>query len=245
MEAKLPFVGMVKERQKLLAAFREKQPVVLLGAHGSGKTRLIEEILRHHPGTLYVGWQDTPHMLLAAIARALIASRHPEFERRAKFGAQPETWLSTQTSSHLKALIWNAVEHTPIALIIDGVSRAGFPTHRFLQRLYYTPGVWLSAAACGSTSLGALGRLFWDRRQIVQLAPLSERESLELFEAAADHFRLRGLELEEFREKVLDSACGNPGQIIEMCRLAAQPRYVSGRYIKFTPLRIDTVMKFI
>jgi hypothetical protein len=30
-----------------------------------------------------------------------------------------------------------------------------------------------------------------------------------------------------------------------MCRLAAQPQYVSGRYIKFTPLRIDAVMKFI
>jgi hypothetical protein len=29
-----------------------------------------------------------------------------------------------------------------------------------------------------------------------------------------------------------------------MCRLAAQPQYHSGSYIKFSPLRIDTVMKF-
>jgi hypothetical protein len=29
-----------------------------------------------------------------------------------------------------------------------------------------------------------------------------------------------------------------------MCRLAAQPQYHAGRYIKFSPLRIDTVMKF-
>jgi hypothetical protein len=245
MEVRLPFVGMAKERQKLLAAFRDQQPIVVLGAHGSGKTRLIEEIVRHHPGTLYVSWQETPHLLLAAIAHALMASGHAEFERRAKFGAQPEIWLSRQTSSHLRALIWNAVERTPIALMIDGVRRAGFPTYRFLERLYYTRGVWLSASACDTAGLGALGRLFWDRRRFVQLSPLSGRESLELFESAADHFRLRGLELEEFREKVLDSARGNPGQIIEMCRLAAEPRYVCGRYIKFSPLRIDMVMRFM
>ncbi len=245
MEAKLPFLGRAKERQKLLAAFRDKQPVVLFGPRGSGKTRLIEETICRHPGTLYVGWQDTPHSLLAAIARALIASGHSEFERRAQFDTPPEAWLSRQTSSHLKALIWNAVEAMPVALVIDGVNHASFPTYRFLQRLYYTPGTWLVAAACDSMGLGALSRLFWDRRQIVQLAPLSERESGELFETAADHFRLRNLELDEFREKVLDSASGNPGQIIEMCRLAAQPQYVSGRYIKFTPLRIDALMKFI
>ena len=62
--------------------------------------------------------------------------------------------------------------------------------------------------------------------------------------AATDRFQLRNLHLDEFREKVLESAHGNPGQIIEMCRLAPQPQYHSGRYIKFSPIRIDTVMKF-
>ena len=59
-----------------------------------------------------------------------------------------------------------------------------------------------------------------------------------------DHFKLRQLDLDEFREKVLESARGNPGQIIEMCRLAAQPQYHAGRYIKFSAIRIDTVTKF-
>ena len=73
---------------------------------------------------------------------------------------------------------------------------------------------------------------------------LQERDAEHLFEAAADHFQLRNLDLNEFREKVLESARGNPGQILEMCRLAAQPQYHAGRYIKFAPLRFDTVMKF-
>ena len=52
------------------------------------------------------------------------------------------------------------------------------------------------------------------------------------------------LDLDEFREKVLESAHGRPGQIIEMCRLATQPQYLAGRYVKFAPLRIDKLIKF-
>jgi hypothetical protein len=79
---------------------------------------------------------------------------------------------------------------------------------------------------------------------VLSLSPLAERDAEQLFEAAADCFKLRHLDLDEFREKVIESARGNPGQIIEMCRLATQPQYHVGRYIKFSPLRIDTVMKF-
>jgi hypothetical protein len=102
----------------------------------------------------------------------------------------------------------------------------------------------LFAASRDALSLGALARLFWNPAKVVNIPPLHDRDAEQLFEAAADHFRLRELDLDEFREKVLESARGNPGQIIEMCRLATQAQYHAGRYIKFAPLRIDTVMKF-
>jgi predicted ATPase len=239
-----PLFGMAKERKRLTAAFRSREPVLLLGPRGSGKTRLLTEIIRAAGSVLYVRWENQLHDLLLAMARALIAAGHEAFHRRAQFGDSPEKWLIGQTSLHLKALLWNALEQIPIALVLDGVNRATSPSYRFLQRLYYTHGMWLSASTCDAFSLGALSRLYWDRNRIVQIPPLSERESLELFEAACDRFLLRELELNEFRDKVLESAHGNPGQIIEMCRLAADPRYISGRYIKFTPLRIDTVIKF-
>jgi hypothetical protein len=79
---------------------------------------------------------------------------------------------------------------------------------------------------------------------VLHIPPLPERDAEQLFDSAADFFKLRHLDLNDFREKALESARGDPGQIIEMCRLATQPQYQAGRYIKFSPLRIDTVVKF-
>jgi len=244
MELNLPLVGLTKEKQRLANAVVAGEPVLLLGPHGSGKTRLIRDVLRGGRGVVYIAWEETFHDLLVAIARGLTTAGHSEFIRRAQLGRNPNQWLSHQTSIHLRGLLGNAIQREPIALFLDGVRHAGFPAYRFFQKIYYTQGVCLSASACDGISLGALGRLFWDPRQVINVAPLGERECEELFQAAADHFRLQGLELEDFREKVLDSARGNPGQIIEMCRLASQPQYVSGRYIKFAPLRIDTLIRF-
>jgi hypothetical protein len=173
-----------------------------------------------------------------------MAARHAGFISLAKPG-DPEAWLAAQTSMRLKGLLWNAVETSPVPMMLDGVTGAGFPTYRFLQRIYHTPGMALSAASRDAVSLGALARLFWNPAKALSLPPLPERDAEELFESAADRFKLRHLDLDEFREKALESACGNPGQIIEMCRLATRPQYHAGRHIKFSSLRIDAVMKFV
>lgn len=244
MEPQTPFVGMAREMRRLSLAFGTGDPLLLLGPQGSGKTRLIREALSGNRKVLYIAWQPTLHALLTAMARALIAARHAGFMERAKPAADPEAWLAVQTSMHLKGLLWTALEHSPAPMVFDGIAGAGFPTYRFLQRIYHAPGMALFAASRDALDLGAMARLFWNPAKALNVPPLHERDAAQLFEAAADHFRLRHLDLGEFREKVLESAGGNPGQIVEMCRLATQPQYHAGRYIKFSPLRIDTVMKF-
>jgi hypothetical protein len=244
MEPQLPFVGMAKEVQRLKLALDTGDPLLLLGPQGSGKTRLIQEALLRDNRVLYIAWEPALHALLATMARALIAARHAAFLSRAKPGAHPEAWLKVQTSIHLKGLLWTAVESSPLPMMLDGIAGASFPAYRFLQRICHAPGMALFAASRDAFSLGALARLFWNPAKALNLPPLAEWDAGQLFEAAADQFNLRNLDLDEFREKALESARGNPGQIIEMCRLAAQPQYHAGRYIKFSPLRIDTVTKF-
>jgi hypothetical protein len=230
MPEEVPLVGRAKEVERLRLALSSGDPLLLLGPQGSGKTRVIQEALTVSREVRYVEWQPTLHGLLMVMARAVRDI--------------PAAHLKMQTSIHLKGLLWNALKRSPVAMVLDGIAGASLPAYRFLQRIYHTPGMALFAASRDAVSLGALGRLFWDPTKTLHIPPLHQKDAERLFESAADHFHLRHLEVAEFRDKVLESACGNPGQIIEMCRLATQAQYRYGRHIKFAPLRIDTVMKF-
>jgi hypothetical protein len=71
-------------------------------------------------------------------------------------------------------------------------------------------------------------------------APLAvARAAARLFDAATAQFALHHLDFAAFRHKALEIARGNPGQIVETCRLASDPEYHAGRHIKFSPLRLD------
>jgi energy-coupling factor transporter ATP-binding protein EcfA2 len=248
MQIELPLIGLAKEQARLAEALRKRQPLLLLGPAGAGKSTLIKSALSGMPAShraVHLRYSSNLHHLLIDLARCLFESGHGAFRRQWRPDSDIERWLSHQTSVHLKGMLWASLEAEPRTIILDGIDRAGFPAYRFLQRLYFAKGLSLVAAARDPLALGALARLFWDPRIALHVRPLNEADSIRLFDLAVDYFGLRHLKIEEFRDKVLDAAGGIPGQIVEMCRMAGNPMYVSGRYIKFAPLRIDALMKFI
>jgi hypothetical protein len=241
----LPLIGFHRERQRIAEAVRKHEPLLLLGPPGAGKTRLLRFALECASGTgVYLRFVSVFHNLLSSFARELIAGGHLPV-RAMVVGLDPLRWCTRQTSVHLKGLIWRAVESAPRLVILDGVYDASAPVYRFFQRVYYTPGVTMFAAARDPVSLGALHKLFWDPRQTVCVPPLDDHGAASLFDSATERFGLHRLELGDFRTRTLECARGNPGQIVEMCRLAADPAYVSGRHILFAPLRIDVMARFL
>jgi ATPase family associated with various cellular activities (AAA) len=230
--AEFPLLGLEREGNRIALALRRRQPLLVLGPAGSGKTALLRvAIARSGQEALYLKYSASLHRLLADLARLALPRRAYAY--------------SKETSVRLKGLLWTALEAEPKILVLDGVERAGFPTYRFFQRLYHAEGMALIVAARNATLLGVMGRLFWDPRASIHIPPLTHAHASQLFDLAAGRFGLGHLDLEEFRGKALESANGNPGQIIEMCRLASNPIYVSGRHIKLAPLRMDVLMKFI
>jgi hypothetical protein len=154
--------------------------------------------------------------------------------------------LVKRTSLHLKGLLWKELENNPHTIVLDEVHAAGPPTYRFLQKLFHAPGMNLVVSASDLATMGSLQKLFWDPRIALVLPPLHEKNARELFNEASRQFGL-GTEpdFENFRERTLESTRGNPGQIVEMCRLAADPRYRSSGFLHYSLIRIDTITRFV
>jgi len=231
-----PLVGIEAAQKRIEAALRNGESLVVVGPAGCGKTRLLQECCHAVPGTAFVEYRTNLHQFLQALATSLVEAGHD----RIPFD------VTRKTSVHLRGVLWNALEKRPGRLIVDGVDSASFPVLRFFQRIYFVRGMSIVVSARDGVALGALGRLFWDPRKTVQLSPLNDAASAELFTRAIEACGVRAANLDEFRRRTLDAAGGIGGQIVEMCRLAARPEYLtrSGR-IKFELVRIDSLVRTV
>jgi hypothetical protein len=228
--ALLPLVGRSEELQRLTTALIERRSRLITGPPGAGKTRLAQEAVRlSGQSSVFVQRPTVLHELLVALAGRLNCriKRFPELDRA--------------TSIALKPAILDSLRHAPRCVVIQDLSNADPRMYRFLQELYYLPDACLIVTGLSRDSLGFVRKLLWDPREEIPLGPLSRPEARRLFELAADAFELRSLDLDYFRRKVLESAHGNPGQIVAMCRFAGRAEYRAGRHIMFLPLRMDVL----
>ena len=233
-KGEVPLVDRQAEVYALARAIRSRQSRLILGPTGIGKTRLLEEALSHYHG---------PHSLLCApgvLHELLVRLAEVLRCRTARYPS-----LRDATSIALKGVVLDALRAEPRPVLLEDVEHADPRMYRFLQEVYHLPGNCLIVTARSRDCLGHLRKLLWDPRDEISLKPLTPPECNRLFDAATSKFGLGSLDLEDFRHKVLASARGNPGQILEMCRLAARPEYQNGRHIKFLPLRMDVLPAFV
>jgi hypothetical protein len=194
-----------------------------------GKTRLVGEALRAWDGDcIPIRRPRVLHEVLVELAGMLGCGGN-----------------GAASSMSLKPAILESLRQAPRVVILEDVAETGPRAYRFWQAVYHSPGTCLIVTARSRGSLGYLRRLLWDPREEIRLLPLKPGEASRLFGTAVAAYKLDSLDLDVFRRQVLRSARGNPGQIVTMCRLAAQPVYRQGRRLKFVPLRMDALPAFV
>ena len=232
-------VGRRTELHELLTAIRAREPRLLFGPRGAGKTALLSVAIARLPHSqrsrvLVPPPCATPAELVAQLIAQLvrsgdrIACLHVAAARRASARA------------HAAALI-DGLSATPYWIVLDPFTPASRPLARLLKHILTrarTP-IYAASSALSAAGLGHAAGLFWCREMRIELGPLAPSSARELVTRETAAVPLAANELADLRSSVLRFGARLPGPMLEMCRLANDPAYRSHARMKSALLQID------
>lgn len=249
-----PFVGREDESARLIRAIRDRRSLLIVGAADSGKTALVEQALSKLPWEiatrcLRVEAAGTLPRLLQQHVLKLFDAGDPVvqagYQREGNWFRSPTAWVRKQTSGQLRSLLFQAFDRSRYWLFWDNVSHAALAHYHFLRetiRMRKTPA-YLLARGTGPEYLGQAGRLFWSDEHRLGLGLLAPEDAKTLLAVAVEREGLECLDLDGFREQVLELSRGLPGAIVRMAAMAARPEYQRGKRPKTKLIYMDYLVE--
>jgi hypothetical protein len=247
------FVDRESEAGRLREAILKRQSLVLCGPAGIGKTALMTKVCSELPqdvarATLCLSSIDGLRSLLRGLLWELYAvgdatlrrQLHTEGVRHDTFKA----WLNSLITSRLKGALYRSMETGQYWVFLDHLPPLTHAVAKVIRELMWmrnTP-VYLVVRGSGTEEAGQAVHLYWGERQRLAVGPLAEVAARQLLEFCVPRFGLAQMELDDFREEILELSGRNPGVIVAMCSLASQSRYHYGSRIKTKLLHIDHLM---
>lgn len=252
-QGNLPLLGRNEEAARLRDTILLRQPLLIAGPAGIGKTALLSHVLPGLPRqvrnrTLHLDGIEGLQPLLRGLLREL--ERVGDATLRARLGTGGirsrtfEDWLGRQSTSRLKGAVYQAMGQGGYAVLLDHVPSLTHGVAKVVRELVWmqdTP-VYLAVRDQRERTMGDLANVYWGTPQRLALGALPDAAALELLERSVVRLGLGKMDLGNFRQEILKLAAGNPGAIVNMCRLAADSKYHYGSRIKTKLVYIDHLM---
>jgi AAA ATPase domain len=226
-----------EELQQLRKRFAARQSFLLHGPAGVGKTRLLLLVCRECPEVLYSPQNPAPQLLYRNLSQRLLFAGHPVFRKACPNGISS---LQAKTAVSVRGLLREALRDPKYFVVVDHLLRPSQALAAALRELmnWEVPVVAVSRSA-HMEDAGFVAPLFPDRGERFALRNF-EPETARVFAAGcADAEGLKADNRPEFTSRVAEFSQGNPGAILQMIHMAAEPKYSAGNRIKITPLYID------
>jgi AAA+ ATPase superfamily predicted ATPase len=248
------FFNREREARRLEEAILKRESLVICGPAGIGKTALVSKVIRGLPGELRTrclylkGLKDLQDMLRQLI-RGLYEVKDPNLRQQLYIEGVSvstfEAWVKALSTSRLRGTLYRTVERGDYRIFLDHVPSLTRAVAKVIKELFWmrkTP-VYLLVRDAMESRISEFSRSFyWGDREQLSLQPLPAEAATKLLESCIGQFGLSQFDLVDFREEIIELSKQVPGAIVQMCALAADPRYRYGSRIKTKSVYIDYLM---
>lgn len=247
-------IGREAEMRRLQAALQKRQSQLIWGASDAGKTFLITKALAELPEIerrKCVCWSGvgSRRQLVQCLIRGLYLAGDPLVRKKVHADGATEAtltrWIGEQSMLRLRGILFTAARQNEYRFFLDNLPPASHTIAQLMKEIMYrtkTP-IYLAGHGYSQAEIGYAWSLFWTDEYRIHLGPLPEAPARELLEICIQRFGLESLDLEGFRENILPLSGHQPGSIVKMCKLAADPRYHYGDQVKVKLVHVDYLLQ--
>jgi len=226
-----------QERQRIGQFLSSRQPFLLYGPAGVGKTLLLRTVLSRFRSVLYCEDSSTTNVVFRSLALSLWRLENA----RACKMFRDEGAIASKSAVSLKGIVMDALRGGEYSIMLDHLKRPSYAFASAVREIMGWGSTPVSAVARSAhmEDTGFLQPLYGDRSQKCEIHNFDEAAAGQF---AREIIQRRGLSAEnvaEFLEKVLKFSAGNPGAMVALIDMARSSKYRSQERIKITPLYID------
>ncbi len=233
-------VGRRSELHRILTAFRQRNARLVFGPRGAGKTSLLQSAIAHLPAAIRANVlaASQPYATPAGLVAALLDQLQSIGAQRRCARLANSRSLPARAQSALLIEVLSAAKHW---IVLDSFAPASPAIARVMKHILTraeTP-IYIAARSASTADLGHASSLYWSSEMRIELGALAQSSARELVVRETAEILLAASELADFRACVLRVGKRIPGPMLEMCRLAKDPRYHSHSRLKSALLQID------
>jgi len=231
--------GRDAELEQLRQLVSRRHSFLLHGPAGVGKTLLLKHLASEVPEMVYCDESSSSQTVFRKLAAGLFARKNRHVLQAC--GTSGLNALKDKSAVSIRGIATDALRESSYWIALDHLKS---PSQSFAASLKdvcnctATPLIAVARSA-HMEDVGFLLPMFSDRSEKYGLRNFDSDTAGELAGRTAQEIHLNAANRDEAIQRIIHYSQGNPGAIIAMLHMAANPKYVTQQHVKLSPLYID------
>jgi len=215
------------------------QAFLLHGPAGAGKTLLLQTLVAESPNMLYCEESSSSQAVFRRLASELLAKKSRHIVQA--YGKNGDAILKEKSAVAIRGIVADSLRGAGYWIVLDHLSSPSSSFASGLREVCNRTSSRLIAAARSAhmEDVGFLLPLFPNQSERYGLRNFSSSTARAFAIRTAQAMQLDASNRDEVIEEIVRYSKGNPGAILAMLQMAANPKYVAHEHVKLSSLYID------